>query len=440
VSLQAYFGWRLRHWRTLRDLTQTQLGKLTGDSADEIRKVELAHRWPPPGFAERCDTALAADGELATLWPFVDKERRAQHTTETRLDAVNRPDFLRLLGVITAGTLIEPSGGVPHGIAAAEAKPDLDLLLLDPLRGTPEPVDAGYVASVRGTIARLVALDNQFGGDDLASLAVRAFRAVDRRLAAGRYEPKLEPDLRAAAGELAEVAGWLLYDADRHDDARRLNHEALLLSRLAGDRATELLVIQNMSMHASRLGRPQEALRLVTTALEHGKLSPRVQALFAIREARARAQLGQWTTVPGVFARVRALFMDGVADGDPSWAWWVTPRELDWHEAMCHTDLEDWPRAVELFQRAVTGCPVDLARTRFNDLGHLLQALAEVSAWSDADGVIAQTLPYVGEVRSSRTARLLLDATKRIAGATTAPTGLREAAVHLRTRLTTAGC
>ena len=97
----------------------------------------------------------------------------------------------------------------------------------------------------------------------------------------GAHESSLERDLQAAAGELAEVAGWLLYDADRQDDVRRMNQEALYFSRLAGDRTMELLTLQNASMHASFLGRPHEALQLANSVLEsRDRLSPRVKTLF----------------------------------------------------------------------------------------------------------------------------------------------------------------
>ena len=77
-SLKAYFGWRLRHWRNVRGLTQRQLGERTGDSDDEISKVETAERWAPPGLAERCDRELGTGGELAALWPLVERERTFQ--------------------------------------------------------------------------------------------------------------------------------------------------------------------------------------------------------------------------------------------------------------------------------------------------------------------------------------------------------------------------
>ncbi|WP_280494233.1 hypothetical protein [Nocardia farcinica] len=62
-------------------------------------------------------------------------------------------------------------------------------------------------------------------------------------------------ELYAAVGEIGEVAGWL-------------------------------------TMHAGALGRPAEALRISRMVLETNRLSPRLEALFRMREARALAQAG----------------------------------------------------------------------------------------------------------------------------------------------------
>ena len=89
----------------------------------------------------------------------------------------------------------------------------------------PEFGDSEYLQSVRRHIREIVALDNRFGGADLVRMSTRFFRALHDQLGAGTYDPKLERDLHSAAGELAEVVGWLAYDAEAHDLARRMNQE-----------------------------------------------------------------------------------------------------------------------------------------------------------------------------------------------------------------------
>ena len=75
----------------------------------------------------------------------------------------------------------------------------------------PEFGDAEYLQSIRSHIREIVALDNRFGGADLVKLSTRFFRTLHQQLGAGTYDPRLERDLQSAAGELAEVVGWLAY-------------------------------------------------------------------------------------------------------------------------------------------------------------------------------------------------------------------------------------
>ena len=71
--------------------------------------------------------------------------------------------------------------------------------------------------SIKGHIHEIVALDNRFGGADLLRISTRFFRNLRDQLGTGSYDPRLERDLHSAAGELAEVVGWLAYDAEAHD-------------------------------------------------------------------------------------------------------------------------------------------------------------------------------------------------------------------------------
>ena len=188
--------------------------------------------------------------------------------------------------------------------------------------------------SVQSHIHEIVALDNRFGGADLLGLSTRFFRNLRDQLGTGCYDPRLERDLQSAAGELAEVVGWLAYDAEAHDLCRRMNQESLYFTRLAGDKTVELLTLQNSSMHAGAEGRPREALHIARSVLEGDyKLSPRIKALFLTRKARALAQSGDESALR-LLPEIRELYLRGVSDADPAWAWWVDDRELAWHEAM----------------------------------------------------------------------------------------------------------
>jgi hypothetical protein len=261
--------------------------------------------------------------------------------------------------------------------------------------------------SIRAHIHEIVALDNRFGGAELIRLSTRFFRNLRDQLGAGSYDPRLERDLHSATGELAEVVGWLAYDAEAHDLCRRMNQESLYFTRLAGDKTIELLTLQNSSMHAAAEGRPREALRIACSVLEgHYKLSPRIKALFLARKARALAQSGDESALR-LLPEIRDLYLNGVSDADPAWAWWIDDRELAWHEAMVQRDLGLSGKAIDHFERSVLAIPADEIRSQYVHRAYLLQSQVDNNTWDAAAQTVRQLIPLSREVASPRTAVIL---------------------------------
>ncbi|WP_218002705.1 hypothetical protein [Nocardia brevicatena] len=299
-------------------------------------------------------------------------------------------------------------------------------------------VDSDYVDTLRSRIRQLVDLDATFGGDQSSEFALQLFRSVHRKLGSVRCDPRIERELYAAAGEIGEVTGWLLYDAGKHELVRQVNNEALHLTRMAGDRSIELLTLQNMSMHAGSLGRPAEALRIANMVLETNTLSPRLEALFRIREARALAQAGDDTSAKRSFRRARSLYLDGTHDSDPAWAWWIDDRELAWHEAVIHSDCADWSAAVDTFYASVEFTPNREVRSRYHHLAALFNAQIRAHAWRDAVDTLRRVVPLIDEIRSTRTATTLLEAIGYLDTVEPAPS-MREETRQLRGILASAG-
>jgi hypothetical protein len=299
-----------------------------------------------------------------------------------------------------------PGSGLTSSNAVGE-RPPLLIPALTAARPPPEYADHVHLASVREHIREIVTLDNRFGGADLVRLSARFFRTLHDHIGAGNYDSRLEHDLQAAAGELAEVVGWLAYDAEEHDLVRRMNQESLYFTRLAGDRTMELLTLQNASMHAGALGRPREALQIANSVLEGGyRLSPRLRALFLTRKARALAQGGDEGALC-LFGEVKSLFLEGVGNNDPAWAWWVDERELAWHEAMAQRDLGHSGRAITEFEHSVAATAASEIRSQYLHKSYLLKAQVELRSWADAEVTIRDLLPLVGQVASTRTVVLL---------------------------------
>lgn len=289
--------------------------------------------------------------------------------------------------------------------------------------------------SMNSHIHEIVALDNRFGGADLLRLSTRFFWNLRDQLGTGRYDPRIERDLHSAAGELAEVVGWLAYDAEAHDLCRRMNQESLYFTRLADDKTVELLTLQNSSMHAAAEGRPREALYIARSVLEGSyKLSPRVKALFLMRKARALAQGGDERAL-ALLPEIRDLYLNGISDTDPAWAWWIDDRELAWHEAMVERDLGLADQAIDHFEQSVMATPSDEIRSQYLHRAYLLQSQVDNGTWDAAERTARQLVPLAREVASTRTAVILRSISGQLAKHSTVPPSFQEQFSALRAAL-----
>jgi hypothetical protein len=214
-----------------------------------------------------------------------------------------------------------------------------------------------------------------------------------------------------------------------------MNQESLYFSRLAGDKTIELLTLQNSSMHAGSQGRPREALQIARSVLEGDyRLSPRLKALFLMRKARALGQGGDESSLH-LFAEIRNLFLEGVSDGDPPWAWWIDEHELDWQEAMIKRDLGMVSRAITQFERSVAATPAIEIRGQYIHRAYLLQAQVDNRTWDAAEQTIQQMLPLVAEVASARTVVLLRNVLSQLATSVKVPPSLQDQTAMLSAAL-----
>lgn len=259
-----------------------------------------------------------------------------------------------------------------------------------------------YVAAIRDTVGHLVAMDVRTGGNQASRHATRALRTALRRLNSGAIAGPTADDVRVAVAELAELTGWLLIDANRHEPARRANRLALALARAAGDRSMELFVTHNISLQATYLRRPRSALAVIEPVLEHGRLTSRLESMFRLRAARAHAQMGLSSQAFRLLEHARSLLLDGVSERDPAWSWWISPRGLESATAAMHGCLGDWNSAIAPLHRALEATPTSATRDRFLYLCTLLHAQIELNAWRDVESTAGQLAPLIGTVGSDR--------------------------------------
>lgn len=132
---------------------------------------------------------------------------------------------------------------------------------------------------------------------------------------------------------------------------------------------------------------------------------------------------------------IRNLFLEGVSDTDPLWAWWIDEHELDWQEAMTQRDLGLASRAIIQFQRSVAATPATEIRGQYIHRAYLLQAQVDNGTWDAAEQTIRQVLPLVAEVASARTVVLLRNVLSQLATSVKVSLSLQEQTAMLSAAL-----
>ncbi|WP_228454676.1 helix-turn-helix domain-containing protein [Streptomyces alkaliphilus] len=375
----------------------------------------LLRKWAGISFnqiAEACDIKSSRVCQLA----------RGEGTISTLSKIEQIADALRI-----PGHMLRLAPRPWEVRSASETSPRVASLPLPRLAAADgAPAGDDYVRAIRETSRRLILLDNELNGLPIADMATRAFKAVHRRLGEGGYEARYERGIRSAAAELAEIAGWALFNAENLPAARRFNQEALFLSRLAGDDSIELLILQNMGMVAGWVGRHREELAISRSVLESRELSPRVEAIFRAREGQGLAGTGRHEEAARSFRRARSLLQDDPPDAAPPWSWWISEDELDRQEGRSLQESGRWEKAVPLLQRvthAPSGEPVgyrNVAAVR------LLACFLDLGAWREAEEVANFLAPEAGEMASTITLSVLEATIRRGRVMPGAPPALRE--------------
>jgi hypothetical protein len=178
-----YDGSTLRRWaRTGQVPKQPQIRQAVAAVFTEIlsRPVSETDVWPS---LRRCRTPTTSIRSPHVLGDVIEKEVRSP---------VHRRTFI--VNSVALGVCASPA-------AAAE---------------TPRHIVKADVLRIEDAIRELHAADDKYGGDQLCDLAIGKFHQVRRLLRDASYSDAVGQQLRSASGQMAEHAGWLLFDASRH--------------------------------------------------------------------------------------------------------------------------------------------------------------------------------------------------------------------------------
>ncbi|MEU4116628.1 helix-turn-helix transcriptional regulator [Kitasatospora sp. NPDC028055] len=342
------FGARLRHWRRRAGLTQAQLGAGIGYDHTAVSKIEHGSRRVAPRMAERIDELLNAGGELVAACLHAE-------TAGLPLPAPFAPGLLRppLPGGVPDGPASAP-GAVP-GFASARGPAPVDPVLLAPARlpdygllcplhdaegcavpppdelallydefrtadpATAPPLDAATAHALAGLLAAQLRAAETGALPGLVAAVERTLHVVLARLAAAPAARR-RPLARLAA-EHAHAAGALRMQDGRNATAMACFDRALTWAGLAGDRATQVGTLSDLSILARLDGDPVAALGYAREIDRVAPERPWAGAMGRISRARARALTGdvRGTVRDIALARADLEHIDARDEADVPW-------------------------------------------------------------------------------------------------------------------------
>jgi len=276
----------------------------------------------------------------------------------------------------------------------------------------PGKIGMTEVNETRETLHLLYNLDQRIGGDTLRNAALTQFRQISWWLNRASYKAEIGRTLQSLASYAALNAAWFSLDSGLPvDDARYLFTEALTAAELSDDKMQTVDVLQMMSLHSGWLKRPREAIQLAQRAQQVAKgiVSPRIEALLAVREAQGWALLGDTSAVIQSHTQAMRKFELGPSDADPQWLDFFDIIEMMGEIGANYLLLEQ-PTNAEKSLRKITEISQGRSRQR-NFVGwnfEFADALGRGGKVDEACTVTRQTLPALVEISSTRMNNMLL--------------------------------
>ncbi|MGH3897777.1 MAG: helix-turn-helix domain-containing protein [Pseudonocardiaceae bacterium] len=283
-----------------------------------------------------------------------------------RVNWVDRRDFVQHIAGLTFGA----------GVAGLDLDRLIALLPHAEPTGT-RHIGAADVEAIEQATAAFVRQDFAQGSGLTRDVAVAHLHATLPLLGA-QMTPEVQPRLLVATAYLATIAGWLSFDSNQHDAARRLWTIGLNIARNAqGSQSSDLTVflLFDLAIQAVHLGRPDEALRLVhlghAAAAGAHPVSASTRCCLAKIQARAHAALGDAADCDRALGQAVEQFSIVDPASRPLWGSFHDEALLAAQQGAAHYllaqtsgDPRAAERAVPLLRQAVDGFGPDRARTR----------------------------------------------------------------------------
>lgn len=275
------------------------------------RRIEPTDLWPEA--LANSPSVMPATTGIDLPWSVASTKRIAQDWAASGL--VDRRAFLAVSGETLIG--------------AVWAYLDRRL----PARGTTAAatsLDSPLIAQIEQSIPLLQQLDDAKGGAANLNYVGAQVRAIALVLADQERDASTTRRLMSALAELGQLAGWMAFDADQHGLAQRYLFTALRAAHDAADSAMAGHILADLSVQATTLGHPNDAVRLgeaADRATERSAASVRASVNSRLAHAYAGAGLVKefWATRE----KAKELLHGRSTDIAPRWMYYLTANHID---------------------------------------------------------------------------------------------------------------
>ncbi len=178
------------------------------------------------------------------------------------------------------------------GAAALAGLPVLGSLAPPVIPPVPERVGPAEIEQIRGLTAMLAALDESHGGELVQGAVIPRLRWASQLLSVPSGE--LRDELFRVVAALASVAGFAMFDAYEHTNARTTFTFGAACAEEAGDWNLRAEILSSMARQATWIGDPDRALTYIELArVRSDRLTHTERAVLSTVRARALARLGR---------------------------------------------------------------------------------------------------------------------------------------------------
>ncbi|MEV7783537.1 hypothetical protein [Kitasatospora sp. NPDC088351] len=253
-------------------------------------------------------------------------------------------------------------------------------------------IGASDVERIRESIDQLHAVDDLYGGEQLAGIAESFVKQIEDAMGNCLYGPRVEKSLYQVIGQLRASAGWFAFDSGDQDRAGKNFDSGLRAALLADDKQLQARIWAYMSRQSWALGRVTETITIARLALDatRNARDHRLSALLHGRLALGYAASGQGAQCGTALARAEtALDRIGTAPAD-AWLAFVGPGEVMAAAAMSYMDLKQPDRAAHQEEQAMKLLDPGFRRNKFATAVHLSECYL-------ADGQVEQAVSMAGE-------------------------------------------